>query len=248
MRILLSNDDGYLAPGIRALWDALHTLHDVLLIAPENNQSGVSSALTLKRPLRLTQHDAQIYSVDGTPTDSVHMGLTGLDDNDPDLVLSGINQGANMGDDVIYSGTIAAAIEGRFLGLPALAVSLASWEAKHYDSAVLATKHILSRLVDHPFTERMILNINVPDLPWSDIKGFQVTRLGQRHRSEPVFREKDPRGQPIYWLGPAGEAADAGLGTDFYAVEQGYVSITPIHTDLTYYAMMDKTRHWLEAT
>lgn len=246
MRILLSNDDGYLAPGIRALWDALHTLHDIILVAPENDQSGVSSALTLKRPLRMTQHGDRIYSVDGTPTDSVHMGLTGLDHSDPDLVLSGINRGANMGDDVIYSGTVAAAIEGRFLGLPALAVSLAAWEPKHYSSAVLAVEHILKRLLDRPFSERMILNINVPDLPWSQIKGFQVTRLGQRHRSEPVFREKDPRGHPIYWIGPAGDAADAGLGTDFYAVQQGYVSITPIHTDLTYYQMMEKTQRWLK--
>lgn len=252
MHILLSNDDGYLAPGIRALWNYLQARQDVTvtMVAPDRNQSGTSSSLTLSNPLRLTAHNNEVYSVNGTPTDCVHLGLTGVCKQEPDIVLSGINEGANMGDDVIYSGTVAAALEGRFLGLPAIAVSLASLHGKpveHYDTAVKAVEELLKKIKQYPDNGKMILNVNVPDVPWSSIRGFWVTRLGQRHRSEPVIEDRDPRGRPIYWVGPPGEEADAGEGTDFYAVRQGFVSVTPIRTDLTYYQVLNDTVAWLQS-
>lgn len=246
MNILLSNDDGYLAPGIQALWGYFQdSAISATMVAPDRNQSASSSSLTLMNPLRIAEHEVGIFSVNGTPTDCVHLGLTGVCKQEPDIVVSGINNGPNLGDDVIYSGTVAAAIEGRFLGLPAIAVSLASWEEKHYDSAVKAVGHLLGKMPFFPANDKMILNINVPDLPWSEIKGFKVTRLGQRHRSEPVCEMKDPRGQTVYWVGPPGDEQDAGEGTDFYAVRNGYVSITPIHTDLTRYQALEQTRNWL---
>lgn len=209
----------------------------------------MSNSLTLRNPLRMTRHADNVYSVNGTPTDCVHLGL-GLYADDPDMVISGINAGANMGDDVLYSGTVAAAMEGRFLGYPALAVSLASLSrgtVTHYATAAQAVLQLLQQVQTYPDKSSMILNVNVPDVPWEQIRGFCVTRLGSRHRSEPVIREVDPRGKEIFWIGPAGDAADAGEGTDFHAVQAGYVSVTPIHADLTRYRALADTARWLEA-
>ena len=248
MDILLSNDDGVNAIGINRLREALLMVGNVITVAPDQDCSGASNSLTLRNPLRLSQHGEQVYSVNGTPTDCVHLGL-GLYATDPDMVISGINAGANMGDDVLYSGTVAAAMEGRFLGYPSLAVSLASLDRSplvHYDTAVKAVLHLLPFVKTYPDAANMILNINVPDVPWEQLKGFCVTRLGQRHRSEPVIRAEDPRGKPIYWIGPPGAAADAGEGTDFYAIQAGYVSITPLHADLTRHRALAETARWLE--
>ncbi len=246
MHILLSNDDGYLAPGLQAMADELATLARVTVVAPDRNRSGASNSLTLQRPLRAEQTPQGFYKVDGTPTDCVHLGLTGLLDVEPDMVVSGINAGANLGDDVIYSGTVAAATEGRNLGLPALAVSLASHEQKHYDSAARATVEIIRRLRHHPLSQVTVLNINVPDLPWHEIRGFRSTRLGFRHSAEPVVQQQDPYQRKIYWVGPPGEAQDAGAGTDFHAVAQGFVSVTPLQIDLTRHREVEPLQQWLQ--
>ena len=245
MNILLSNDDGFLAPGINLLREALLEQATVVMIAPDRNRSGASNSLTLEMPLRLTNHGNDIYSVTGTPTDSVHLGLTALFDKEPDIVISGINAGANLGDDVLYSGTVAAAMEGRFLGYPAIAVSSTSFQPKYFESAIQAVKNLLGQIDHYPDNANMILNVNVPDLPWNEIKGMQVTRLGQRHRAEPIYKMQDPRGDDIYWVGPPGEEADAGEGTDFYAIKQGFVSITPIHIDLTRHQALATTSDWV---
>jgi len=245
MNILLSNDDGYLAPGINTLREALLEEAHVTMIAPDRNRSGASNSLTLEVPLRLTHHGNNIYSVNGTPTDSVHLGLTGLYEEEPNIVISGINAGANMGDDVVYSGTVAAAMEGRFLGFPAIAVSCAASQPKYFDSAAKVVKLLLGQINTYPNSDNMILNVNVPDLPWHKIKGMQVTRLGQRHRAEPIHKKQDPRGNDIYWVGAPGEEADAGEGTDFYAIKQGFVSITPIHIDLTRHQALANTKDWV---
>lgn len=250
MNILLSNDDGFMAPGINLLRDKLLETENVVTVAPDRNRSGASNSLTLEMPLRITKRGKQFYSVNGTPTDCVHLALTGLYDNEePDMVISGINAGANMSDDVIYSGTVAAAMEGRNLGLPAMAVSLASHQPKYYDSAVMATITLLKKLPSLSLSQKKhsatIINVNVPDLPWKEIKGFQVTRLGKRHKAEPVIRDKDARGNEIFWVGPVGAEADAGEGTDFYAIQNRYVSVTPIHIDLTNYASIQKMGEWL---
>lgn len=250
MNILLSNDDGFLAPGINMLRDGLAVFSNVLTIAPDRDRSGASNSLTLDMPLRITSRGEQFYSVNGTPTDCVHLALTGLYDNvEPDMVISGINAGANMGDDVIYSGTVAAATEGRNLGLPAMAVSIASFRPSHFPSAVQAVVELLKQLPELSFSKSdssaTILNVNVPDLPWEEIKGFQATRLGKRHKAEPVVRSQDARGDEIFWVGPVGEEADAGEGTDFYAIQNGYISVTPIHIDLTQYSALKITGDWL---
>ena len=246
MHILLSNDDGYLAPGLKAIADELSQLADITVVAPDRDRSGASNSLTLQRPLRAQKTPMGFYRVDGTPTDCVHLALTGLLTEEPDMVVSGINSGANLGDDVIYSGTVAAATEGRFLGLPALAVSLAGREESHYDSASKATAEIIRKLLIKPLPEDTILNINVPDLPWSEIKGFLSTRLGFRHRAEPVVQQRDPYNEKIYWVGPVGPAQDAGKGTDFYAVKHGYVSVTPLQIDLTRHDGVNALQHWLD--
>lgn len=245
MNILLSNDDGFIAPGINAVFDELKQNHQIKMVAPDRDRSGASNSLTLETPLRLTQQGEAIYSVNGTPTDCVHLALTGLLDTAPDLVISGINAGANMGDDVIYSGTVAAAMEGRNLGLPAIAVSLASHQPQYFQTAVEAIVVLLRQLSDFSEKPDTIFNINVPDIPWSEIKGFQATRLGKRHKAESVIKSSDPRGAAIYWVGPPGKQQDAGEGTDFYVVENGYVSVTPLHIDLTRYNALESTRQWL---
>lgn len=247
MKILLSNDDGVHAPGLQTLRARMAQLAEVVVVAPDRNRSGASNSLTLEHPLHLFSHPNGDYSVDGTPTDCVHLAITGLLQEDPDLVISGINAGANMADDVLYSGTVAAAMEGRFLGLSAIAVSLVCREGAchHFESGAMAVEQVLQRLKSHPLQPDTILNINVPDLPWSEIKGFKVTRLGKRHRSEPVVKMRDPRGKEIYWVGAAGKAEDGEEGTDFHAVEHGWVSVTPIHTDLTQHASLNEMEQWL---
>lgn len=246
MYILVSNDDGYRAPGIRALAEALRAVAKVTVIAPERDRSGASNSLTLENPLRIHAAGPEMYSVDGTPTDCVHLAITGFLDPVPDMVISGINAGANMGDDVLYSGTVAAAMEGRNLGRPAIAVSLCSPAPRHYDTAAQVAVQVQQRLIKDPLPADTILNVNVPDLPLAEIRGFQATRLGQRHRSEQIIHAQDPRGRPIYWIGPAGLEQDAGPGTDFHAVRRGYVSVTPLQIDLTRYQAIDQVAGWVQ--
>ncbi len=245
MHILLSNDDGYLAPGLIALADGLQRFADISVVAPDKNRSAASNSLTLEMPLRAEKMDNGFIKVDGTPTDCVHLAITGLLKTEPDMVFAGINHGANLGDDVLYSGTVAAATEGRFLGLPAVAISMVSSDPQNFDTGVMVAGLILQRLLDRPLDKDIILNVNVPDLPWADIKGFQSVRLGQRHKAEPVIRSQDPRGREIFWVGPPGAEQDAGPGTDFYAVSQGYVSVTPLQLDLTRYDALDVLEEWL---
>lgn len=246
MRILLSNDDGYLAPGLRALADALRPLAEVDVVAPDRDRSGASNSLTLELPIRAWEAEHSYIRVEGTPTDCVHLAITGLLEREPDMVIAGINSGPNMGDDVIYSGTVAAATEGRFLGYPAIAISMSVHQPQYYASGARVAAELVERLCqENPFGEQVILNVNVPDVPWRDIKGFRATRLGYRHKAEPVVCDKDPRGRPIYWVGAAGPEADAGEGTDFHAVRNGYVSITPIQVDLTRHAAVSSVTEWL---
>ena len=246
MRILLSNDDGCHAEGLRCLAGALKAFAAVTVVAPDRNRSGASNSLTLDAPLRLHQEEPGVMCVDGTPTDCVHLAVTGLLDEAPDMVVSGINAGANLGDDVLYSGTVAAAMEGRFLGFPAVAVSLVLDSGRHYATAARFTCELVQRLVSHPLPADTILNVNVPDLPWSEIRGVEATRLGHRHRSEPVMKLTDPRGRPIYWVGPPGAEQDAGPGTDFNALRRGCISVTPIQIDLTRHVAIDGLSLWLQ--
>ncbi|KAF3978364.1 MAG: 5'/3'-nucleotidase SurE [Methylococcales symbiont of Iophon sp. n. MRB-2018] len=245
MHILLSNDDGYLATGLCALAESLSKVADISVVAPDKNRSAASNSLTLEMPLRAQKADNGFIYVDGTPTDCVHLAITGLLDNTPDMVFAGINHGANLGDDVFYSGTVAAATEGRFLGLPAVAISLASNQARYFDCAARVATFLFEKIVQLPLPKDTVLNVNVPDLPFSDLKGFQVTRLGQRHKAESVIKSTDPRGKEIYWVGPPGKEQDAGQGTDFNAINQGYVSITPLQLDLTRYDRMDDLKQWM---
>ncbi|PWG63975.1 5'/3'-nucleotidase SurE [Sediminicurvatus halobius] len=246
MRILVSNDDGFSAPGIGVLAEAMAHLGEVVIVAPERDRSGASNSLTLDAPIRVRREGERGYRVEGTPTDCVHLAITGLLDHDPDMVISGINSGANLGDDVLYSGTVAAAMEGRFLGLPAVAVSLASFDPQHYETAARVATLLVERLREDPLPADTILNVNVPDRPWSELAGFEATRLGQRHRAEPVVRSEDPRGRPIYWIGPPGVEQDAGPGTDFDAINRGCVSVTPIQVDLTRYRALDQVAGWIQ--
>ncbi len=247
MHILISNDDGIDARGIKVLERVLLPLASrVTVVAPDRDRSGASNSLTLDQPLRVTQHDDHRYRVAGTPTDCVHLALTGLLDDEPDMVVSGINAGANLGDDTIYSGTVAAAMEGRSLGLPSIAVSLCyNGRPRHYESAARAAAQVIERLRNDPLPADTILSLNVPDRPFDAIEGFEVTRLGHRHRAEEVIVQHDPRGRPVYWIGPAGPEKDAGPGTDFDAVKRGFVSITPLHVDLTRYQALDQIGSWV---
>lgn len=248
MRVLVSNDDGVDAPGIRILAEGLRDAgHEVWVVAPDRDRSGASNSLTLDLPIRVRQLDAHTIRVNGTPTDCVHLALTGMLDFDPDIVVSGINNAANLGDDVIYSGTVSAAMEGRFLGLPAVAVSLGTQDhqPRHFETAARAAVDIVARLAADPLPANTILNVNVPDLPWERIRGYEVTRLGNRHRSEACLPQNDPRGGTVYWIGPAGPEQDAGVGTDFHAVRSGAISITPIHVDLTRYQALETVSGWV---
>lgn len=244
MRILVSNDDGVHAPGIAILAKTLSTIAEIEVVAPDRNRSGASNSLTLTRPVRLRQLDNGYYSVEGTPTDCVHLALTGLLEKQPDMVVSGINMGANLGDDILYSGTVAAAIEGRFLGLPAIAVSLVGNDYIHYETAAYVAKILVMRLRAEPLPAATILNVNVPDLPINQLRGFAISRLGSRHMAEPAIKSTDPRGHVIYWFGPAGAESDAGPGTDFHAVNHGYVAITPLSLDLTNYKAFEQLAGW----
>ena len=249
MRVLVSNDDGVDAPGIRCLADGLREAgHDVQVVAPDRDRSGASNSLTLDQPLRAKRVDDRTWSVAGTPTDCVHLALAGLLEKDPDLVVSGINNTSNLGDDVIYSGTVAAAMEGRCLGLPAIAMSIAAADhrPRHWATAARAAVEIMARLARDPLPADTMLNVNVPDLPWEEIRGFEVTRLGHRHRAEPCIAQRDPRGRQIWWIGPPGAAQDAGPGTDFHAIASGCISITPIHVDLTRYQALETVSRWVD--
>jgi len=246
MHILISNDDGYEAPGIVALAQGFAKQAQVTVVAPERDRSGASNSLTLEMPIRARTASNGFIRVDGTPTDCVHLAITGLLDKEPDMVISGINAGANMGDDVLYSGTVAAAMEGRFLGLPAIAISLAGSEFRYFSTAVKVAQNLVSALSQQPLANDSILNVNVPDLPWDEIKGIRATRLGNRHKAEPVVRAQDPRGRDIFWVGPPGAEQDAGEGTDFHAVRNGYVSVTPIQVDLTRHASIESLSTWLK--
>lgn len=245
MSILLSNDDGYFATGLRILFDALTPLGPIDVVAPERDRSGASNSLTLDRPLTLRTAPNGFKFVNGTPTDCVHLAVTGLIEPLPDLVVSGINHGANMGDDTVYSGTVAAATEGYLLGVPSMAVSLVGKEASHFETAGRVACEIGEKLLAKPFGQAILLNVNVPDLPYDAIRGFKVTRLGKRHKAEPVIRSTNPRGEVVYWVGPAGAAQDNGPGTDFHAVGEGYVSITPLRLDLTHSDQLAAVRDWL---
>lgn len=248
MKILLSNDDGFRAEGIRRLAEALTGLADLTIVAPDRNRSGASNSLTLDVPLRVFEADPGVHYVVGTPTDCVHLAISGLFDFEFDMVVSGINDGANLGDDVLYSGTVAAAVEGRFLGLPTIAISLCTSAegGRHFATAAAVARQLVQRLLVSPLERAMILNVNVPDLPLEQLRGFRATRLGYRHRSEPVIPATDPRGRPVYWIGPAGAQQDAGPGTDFEAIDAGYVSITPLQIDLTRHAAVGTLAQWLE--
>jgi 5'-nucleotidase len=247
LRILVSNDDGYRAEGLQHLVDALRPLADLTVVAPDRNRSGASNSLTLDVPLRVFEYGERMYFVNGTPTDCVHLAISGLfpAEHDQDMVVSGINDGANLGDDVLYSGTVAAAVEGRFLGLPAMAISLVLRDGGHFATAARVASELIMRLTRTPLHTSMILNVNVPDLPYEQLRGFKSTRLGYRHRSEPVVRASDPRGRPVYWIGPAGRGDDAGEGTDFDAVANGYVSVTPLQVDLTRHTAINDIDEWL---
>ncbi|MEN9528092.1 MAG: hypothetical protein RLY56_2043 [Pseudomonadota bacterium] len=250
MKILVSNDDGYRAPGIVALRQALTGLAELTVVAPERNHSGASNALTLESPLRVTNYEPEAYFVSGTPTDCVHLAISGLFDFEHDMVVSGINNGENLGDDVLYSGTVAAAIEGRFLGLPTVAFSLrrpaagASGEMD-YTAAARVARLVVERLLAKPLDRNMILNVNIPSRPYAELRGFRATRLGHRHRAEKITRAMDPRGREVIWVGQAGEGQDDGPGTDFHAVAEGYVSITPLQVDLTRHSEIATVERWL---
>lgn len=252
MRILVSNDDGVDAPGIHALAGALREAgHDVVVVAPDRDRSGASNSLTLDAPIRVVRLDAATWKVYGTPTDCVHVAVTGMLEAlglQPDMVVSGINNTANLGDDVIYSGTVAAAMEGRFLGLPSVAVSLVTedHQGRHYASAARAAVEIVARLRRDPLPASTILNVNVPDLPWERIRGFATSRLGHRHRAEPCTPQQDPRGRQWWWVGAAGDEQDAGPGTDFHAVRGSFISITPLHVDLTRYQALEQVASWVD--
>jgi 5'-nucleotidase len=247
MRILLSNDDGYFAPGIAILAEALASLADITVVAPERDRSGASNSLTLDRPLSVRKSANGFLFVNGTPTDCVHLAVTGLLEELPDMIVSGINLGANMGDDTIYSGTVAAATEGYLLGIPSLAVSLASKAGKHYATAARVARELVERFQKSPPPEPVLLNVNVPDIAYEALKGFEVTRLGKRHKAEPVIKTVTPRNETVYWVGAAGSAQDAGPGTDFYAVTADRVSMTPLQMDLSHQPQIPMIRRWLAA-
>ena len=245
MLFLLSNDDGYLAPGLAAMAEALSTLGEVEVVAPDRNRSGASNSLTLEVPVRVTRVANGYHVANGTPTDCIHLAITGLLDRQPDMVVSGINAGENLGDDVLYSGTVAAATEGRFLGFPALAVSLVGEQPTHYRTAAAVVTRLVHAMGNRRLPADTILNVNVPDRPLTAIAGYEATRLGHRHRSQSVIKSADPRGRPIYWIGPPGPEVDEGPGTDFHAVRRGCVSVTPLQVDMTRYTALETVAHWL---
>ena len=247
MRILLSNDDGVLARGLDALRRALEGTGEVFVVAPERDQSGASRSLTLDRPLRVRRMGDRVYSVDGTPTDCVLLAVRGIPDMVrvlPDLIVSGINHGPNLGDDVTYSGTVAAAAEGSLMGITGVAISLSSWEPAHFETAARVARIVVDQLRERPVPAGTLLNINVPDLPFASLRGTQVTRLGRRVYPDVIVAELDPRGKPCYWIGGDKPTWVPGEGTDFEAVEAGFVSITPLRLDLTDHGVLEQVRSW----
>jgi 5'-nucleotidase len=247
MRILLSNDDGYFAPGLAALYAALSPIAEITVVAPERDKSGASNSLTLDRPLSIRKAPNGFFFLNGTPTDCVHMAVTGMLDWVPDMVVSGINHGSNMGDDTIYSGTVAAATEGFLLGIPSIAVSLVSKSGQNFETAAQVAAELVLRQQKSPLSVASLLNVNVPDIPKDQLQGFEITRLGKRHKAEPVVKTTNPRGDTVYWIGAAGAAADAGPGTDFYATQNNRVSITPLQMDLTHFQHMKSVADWITA-
>ncbi|MDE1982171.1 MAG: 5'/3'-nucleotidase SurE [Betaproteobacteria bacterium] len=247
MHILLSNDDGYFSTGLAALAEAMAPLGKVTVVAPDAEKSGASNSLTLDRPLMVRRAPNGFYHVNGTPTDCVHMAVTGLLDITPGVIVSGINHGANMGDDTIYSGTVAAATEGYLLGIPSIAVSLVSDGQGHFETAARVAADLVRQVQRKPLPQATLLNVNVPDIPFDQVRGLKITRLGRRHKAEPVIKSVNPRGDPVYWVGAAGPAADAGEGTDFDAVANGWVSVTPLQVDLTHFQQLEPLQHWLGA-
>jgi 5'-nucleotidase len=245
MRILISNDDGYFAPGLACLAEHLSKVAEVVVVAPERDRSGASNSLTLDRPLKLRRATSGFYYVNGTPTDCVHLAVTGMLDYQPDMVVSGINAGANMGDDTIYSGTVAAATEGYLLGIPAIAISLVGRELRYFDTAARVASDLVQRFACQTHQQPWLLNVNVPDIPYEQLQGLDVTRLGKRHKAEPVIKALTPNGETVYWVGAAGAAQDAGEGTDFNALNQLRVSLTPLQIDLTQYSQLDALGTWL---
>ncbi len=244
MHILLSNDDGYFAPGLAILAESLAPLGTVTVVAPERDRSGASNSLTLDRPLTVRRAASGFFYVNGTPTDCVHLAVTGLLDELPDIVISGVNYGANMGDDTIYSGTVAAATEGFLLGIPSVAVSLVAAGNDNYRTAARIAADIAQRFKDKPLGQHALLNVNVPDVAYEELRGIEITRLGKRHKAEPVVKATTPRGGTVYWVGAAGGAQDAGEGTDFNAIARTVASITPLQVDLTHYAQVQAVRDW----
>lgn len=250
MRILISNDDGYFAPGLICLAEHLAKIAEVVVVAPERDRSGASNSLTLDRPLKPRRAGNGFYYVDGTPTDCVHLAVTGMLDQQPDMVVSGINAGANMGDDTIYSGTVAAATEGFLLGIPSIAVSLVGREFAHYETAARVAVELVQRFSGQTHSHPWLLNVNVPDVAYDQLHdgqrlSMEVTRLGKRHKAESVVKASNPHGETVYWVGAAGKAQDAGEGTDFHALSQQRVSITPLQIDLTQYSQLDAVKGWL---
>lgn len=247
MHLLLSNDDGIHSEGLKVLADALSPLGKITVVAPNRDHSASSNSLTLDAPIRAYSISENWYSVEGTPTDCVHLAITGLIEDEPDIVIAGINLGANLGDDVIYSGTVAAAMEGRFLGLPAVAISVTSRRPSDLQACAAVSYEIISRLLTIELPQDLIINVNIPDISKQEIQGMKTTRLGSRHKAEPVIKSSDPRGKPIYWVGAAGPEQDAGPGTDFHAIKSGYVSVSPLHLDLTHYKAMRPVEEWVSA-
>ena len=245
LEVLLTNDDGVHAAGINTARKALESLALVHVFAPDRDRSGASNSLTLQSPIRVNEFRDRIFSVQGTPTDCVHLAVTGLLDKKPDFVLSGINAGSNLGDDVWYSGTVAAAMEGRFMGVPSIAFSMVNNTPRYFDTGAKVVLKLFDLVQKDTLPSNVILNVNIPDVPYDQLSGYEVTRLGSRHCAEPTIRSEDPRGRPIYWVGPPGKQADAGEGTDFYAVKNNKVSITPLNVDITDHAMLDQLRGWL---
>ncbi|PIZ04128.1 MAG: 5'/3'-nucleotidase SurE [Gammaproteobacteria bacterium CG_4_10_14_0_8_um_filter_38_16] len=246
LRVLISNDDGVYAAGIVALANAIKKIAVIDVVAPDRNRSGASNSLTLTAPLQLKTLENGFVSVEGTPTDCVHVAITGLLSIMPDMVVTGINAGSNLGDDVWYSGTVAAAMEGRFLGLPAIALSLAGEKLEHYATAAKVACELIQHILREPLPAATILNVNVPDVPFEELQGYEITRLGTRHRAAPTIRQVDPRGHTVYWVGPPGAEQDAGIGTDFHAVRQGKVSVTPLRIDITHYEAFDVLSSWVK--
>ena len=245
MKILLSNDDGYFAPGLNILAEHIAKIAEITVVAPERNRSGASNSLTLDRPLSVKKATNGFFYVNGTPTDCVHIALTGLMDTMPDMVISGINDGANMGDDTIYSGTVAAATEGYLLGLPSIAISMSQHNSTHFETAARVAVELVEHYIKNGIRSSTLLNVNVPDIPYDELKGRVVTRLGKRHKAEPVIQLKTPRNETVYWVGPAGLPNDGGEGTDFYAVANNQVSISPIQVDLTKHTQLAEIKDWL---